>query len=117
MLPDRLRSAVAQARLLVAGEVEEIALVLPFPGDLVEVARGGADSVRVTPAAVLRPVLLAGASAFVLMHNHPRGGPPNAADHAVTRRLVAANAVVGVRLQAHLVLAPDQEWDCLGSYG
>ncbi|MGI8536930.1 MAG: JAB domain-containing protein [Mycobacteriales bacterium] len=56
------------------------------------------------PADVLGPVLRQGWDAFVLVHTHPCGGPASAADHAVTRRLVAACAVVGVRLETHLVL-------------
>lgn len=48
-----------------------------------------------------------------LLHTHPDGGPPSAADRAVTRRLVAAGAVIGLCLQAHLVVGPDEVWDCL----
>lgn len=55
------------------------------------------------------------APVVVLVHTHPGGGPPSADDHAVTRRLVAASAVCGVRLAAHLVLAPEGQWDCLAA--
>lgn len=96
---------------------DEVALVLVQPGPLVEVARGEPGRVQLLPSDVLRPVLLAGASAYTLLHTHPHGGPPSPADHAVTRRLVAAGSMVGVRLSAHLVVSPEHVWDCLVSSG
>lgn len=74
-------------------------------------------SCRVLPSDVLRRVLGAGWSRFVLVHTHPRGGPPGPADHAVTRRLVAACQVVGVELDAHLLLAPEGTYVVSGSRG
>ncbi len=104
---DGLRGMLADPR--------ETVVVVPAGAAPVVVARGAADRVRVTPGQVLRPVLLAGASCYLLAHTHPGGGPPSADDHAVTRRLVAASAVCGVRLSAHLVLAPEGQWDCLAA--
>lgn len=109
-------AALTHARDLL-GCGREVALVLVQPGPLVEVARGEADRLRLVPADVLRPVLLAGATSYVLLHTHPAGGPPTAADVAVTRRLVAAGTVLGVRLSAHVVVAPEQTWDCLTPSG
>jgi DNA repair protein RadC len=46
------------------------------------------DSVMVHPREVFRGALIAGASAIVLMHNHPSGEPqPSEADVKVTRDL------------------------------
>lgn len=39
---------------------------------VVEVSRGGAHGCAITPADVLRPALVMGASAILLAHNHPR---------------------------------------------
>lgn len=94
--------------------VEQVAVVPAGQLPLV-VASGSARAVRVTPGQVLRPVLLAGASSYLLVHTHPHGGPPTASDLAVTRRLVAAGTVLGVRLTAHVVLAPEAHWDCLAA--
>lgn len=115
MLTDPVIALARAHDLLGCGR--EVALVLVQPGPLVEVARGDADRLRLVPADVLRPVLLAGATSYVLLHTHPAGGPPTAADVALTRRLVAAGAVLGVRLSAHLVVAAEQTWDCLTSSG
>lgn len=105
---------LSELRLLLA-EPAETVIVLPAGAGATVVARGGSRSVRVTPLQVLRPVLLAGASSFVLVHTHPEGGPPSPDDLAVTRRLVAASMIVGVTLSAHLVLAPEGTWDCLAA--
>jgi DNA repair protein RadC len=105
---------LAELRLLLDESVETV-VVVPFGADATVVARGDSRSVRVTPLQVLRPVVLAGASSFVLVHTHPEGGPPSPDDLAVTRRLVAASAIVGVTLVAHLVLAPEGTWDCLAA--
>ena len=54
---------------------------------------------------VLRSVLLAGAQAFVLLHNHPSGDPaPSAADVAITRSIRAAAEVVDVRFHDHVIV-------------
>lgn len=104
---------LTQLRRLLDDPAEAV-VVLPSIGASSVVARGSEASVRVTPSQVLRPVLTAGAASYVLVHTHPKGGPPTESDLAVTRRLVAASVVVGVRLTAHIVLAPEGEWDCLG---
>lgn len=97
------------------GSGYETVAVVPAGGPPVVVATGAADRVQVSPGQVLRPVLLSGATSYVLVHTHPDGGPPSAEDHAVTRRLVAASVLLGVRLSAHLVLAPEGQWDCLAA--
>lgn len=111
MLPEEVLVAVR----LTLHRGDETVVVVPDGCPAVEVAVGGPRQVTVTPSQVLRPVLLAGASAYVLVHTHPCGGPPSPHDVAVTRRLVAASVVVGVRLRAHLVIAPDGQWDCLAA--
>lgn len=111
MLPD---ATLSDLRTLLDDERETV-VVLPDTGPWAIVARGGPSSVRVTPALVLRPVLSVGACSYTLVHTHPAGGPPTSSDLAVTRRLVAASAVMGVRLTSHLVLAPEGRWECLAA--
>jgi hypothetical protein len=70
------------------------------------VARGGVNQVTVTARDVLRPIVLLGASAAIVAHNHPSGDPsPSEADRVLTARLGAASALVGVPLVDHLVVA------------
>lgn len=71
-----------------------------------QVARGGRHGAAVTAADVLRPVIRAAASAFMLVHNHPSGDPtPSADDVQMTKALRDAGLVVGVPLLDHIVVA------------
>ena len=70
------------------------------------ISQGGVHGAAVTPADVLRPAIVASASAYILCHNHPSGDPtPSADDMTLTRAIVAASAVVGVTFLDHLVIA------------
>lgn len=72
----------------------------------VKVAQGGLDACAAKPADVLRPVIISGASAFVLGHNHPSGDPtPSRADIEMTGHIAEASAILGVTLADHLVIA------------
>lgn len=54
---------------------------------------------------VLRPVLVAGAKRFVLMHNHPSGDSrPSSADITVTQKLVKACEVMDLKLYDHVII-------------
>ncbi len=70
------------------------------------VARGGLHGMAVRPADPLRLALRAGASSFVLVHNHPSGDPsPSEEDVRFTFQIAAAAAVVGMPLLDHVVVA------------
>ena len=72
----------------------------------VEVARGGRHGMVLTAADVLRPMIRAGAAAFILTHNHPSGCPePSPDDIQMTTVLEAAADIVGVPLLDHVVVA------------
>lgn len=100
-----------------AGLSREIVAVVPvragrfLPATLI--GAGESDKVNLDPGDALRPVLHAHAGSYVLLHTHLVEAGPSAADHAVTRRLVAASAIVGVEMLAHLVLTPTLVYDCL----
>lgn len=70
---------------------------------VVEVSRGGAHGCAITPADVLRPALVMGASAILLAHNHPSEDPtPSPEDRRMTLDLMRACDVVGLTLHDHL---------------
>ena len=70
------------------------------------VAKGGLHGLSVAPRDPLRAVLREGASAFVLVHNHPSGDPtPSKEDVAFTATLSAAADVVMTPLLDHVVVA------------
>jgi DNA repair protein RadC len=69
------------------------------------VSRGTVDASLVHPREVFRPALLEGATAVVLVHNHPSGDPsPSAADRETTRILRRAGHHLGIEVLDHVVI-------------
>ncbi|HTQ03271.1 MAG TPA: JAB domain-containing protein, partial [Polyangiaceae bacterium] len=70
------------------------------------IAQGGLHGCALLTRDVLGPALRDGASAIVLIHNHPSGDPtPSAEDIAMTRSIRVAAELVGVPLIDHVVVA------------
>jgi len=70
---------------------------------------GSRDASLVHPREVFREAVLAAASGVIAFHNHPSGDvTPSEEDLALTRRLVAAGAVMGIDLVDHLILADNR---------
>jgi DNA repair protein RadC len=68
-------------------------------------AVGTLNSSIVEPRDVFREAAIGGAAAIVVFHNHPSGDPtPSPDDVALTRRLVAAGALLGIDVVDHLIL-------------
>ncbi len=66
---------------------------------------GTLNSSIVEPREVFREAAIGGATAIVIFHNHPSGDPtPSPEDVTLTRRLVAAGALIGIDVVDHLVL-------------
>ena len=71
-----------------------------------EVSVGTLNASLVHPREVFREAIRRAAAGLVLVHNHPSGDPePSAEDRAVTRRLVVAGRLVGIRVVDHVVVA------------
>lgn len=70
------------------------------------VAQGGLHGCALTPRDVLMPAIRDGASAIVLVHNHPSGEPgPSSQDVEMTRAIAVASDLVGVPLLDHVIVA------------
>jgi DNA repair protein RadC len=70
-----------------------------------EVSVGTATASLVHPREIFKPVILANACGFILIHNHPSGDPnPSQEDRDITNRLKEAAALMGVPLLDHIVL-------------
>jgi DNA repair protein RadC len=68
-------------------------------------ARGTVDQAPVYPREVARRALELGASAAILVHNHPSGDPtPSRSDIEMTREVAAALRSIGVALHDHVVI-------------
>ena len=67
--------------------------------------RGTVDHTPVYTREVVKRALELGASAMILVHNHPSGDPtPSKADIAVTKDIVKAAAPLGVTVHDHLII-------------
>lgn len=70
------------------------------------VSKGGIEAAEFDPRVVLQLVMLAGAPALIVVHNHPSGDPqPSRDDMLVTQRLREACKLVGLRLLDHVIIA------------
>ena len=72
--------------------------------------RGTVDHTPVYPREVVKRALELGASALILVHNHPSGDPtPSRADIEMTNQIVAAAKPLGIRIHDHLVIGHKTE--------
>jgi DNA repair protein RadC len=68
--------------------------------------RGTVDHTPVYAREVVKRALELGASALILVHNHPSGDPtPSRADIAMTREVVAAAKALNIAVHDHLVVS------------
>jgi DNA repair protein RadC len=69
------------------------------------VSEGSLTQSIVHPREVFLPAVRESAGAVVLVHNHPSGDPsPSDEDVAVTRRLVHASELLGIRVLDHVIV-------------
>ena len=66
---------------------------------------GTVDHPPVYPREVVKRALELGASAIILVHNHPSGDPtPSRADIDMTREIVKAASPLGIAIHDHIVV-------------
>jgi len=74
-----------------------------------EIGRGGLTFCPVSPADVFRFLLLAGTPAAIFVHNHPSQDPtPSQEDVELTKRLVEASKILGIKVVDHVVVCEDR---------
>ena len=72
---------------------------------VVRITRGTLDASLVQPREVFRPAIADAASSILLIHNHPSGDPtPSREDRAVTEKLKAVGAIIGISVLDHIVV-------------
>ena len=69
------------------------------------ISLGTVNSALVHPREAFRALIQSGASATILAHNHPSGDPaPSAEDIKITRQLVSAGEIMGIKVLDHVVI-------------
>ena len=69
------------------------------------VGDGSIDEAAIHPREVIRKALDIGASALILVHNHPSGDPsPSRADIQITQRIAEAGRLLGIVVHDHVII-------------
>lgn len=69
------------------------------------VGDGSIDEAAIHPREVIRKAFDIGATALILVHNHPSGNPePSRADIAITNRIAEAGRLLGVTVHDHVIV-------------
>ena len=72
-------------------------------------SRGTVDHTPLYPREVVKRALELGASALIMVHNHPSGDPtPSQADVDMTRQVVAALAQVNITVHDHIIVGKNR---------
>jgi DNA repair protein RadC len=93
-----------------AGLRHEVVLGLALDGrnhliEELELASGGRHGAALTPSDVFRPLVRVGASALIMIHNHPSGDPsPSPEDVHLTHAIASIGDLLGIPLLDHVVI-------------
>lgn len=69
------------------------------------VGDGSIDEAAIHPREIIRQALDIGASALILVHNHPSGNPePSRADIQITNRIAEAGRLLGIVVHDHIII-------------
>ena len=69
------------------------------------VGDGSIDEAAIHPREVIRRALDLGATALILVHNHPSGSPqPSRADIQITGRIAEAGRLLGITVHDHVII-------------
>lgn len=72
------------------------------------VGDGSIDEAAIHPREVIRKGLDIGATALILVHNHPSGNPePSRADIQITNRIAEAGRLLGIVVHDHVIIGRD----------
>lgn len=67
---------------------------------------GTANSTQVHPRELFQAAILSGSISLIVAHNHPSGSlSPSEEDRQITKRLVSAGDLLGIRVLDHLILS------------
>lgn len=68
-------------------------------------SEGSVDEAAVHPREIIRKAMDLGATALILVHNHPSGSPePSRADIQITNRIAEAGRLLGIAVHDHIII-------------
>lgn len=74
-----------------------------------EISIGNLNSSIVHPREVFNVAIKRSANSIILLHNHPSGDPtPSKEDVNITRRLIEAGRIIGIRVLDHIIIGEDK---------
>lgn len=75
------------------------------------VSIGTLNASTVHPREIFKVAILANSAAIILAHNHPSGDPaPSVEDIEVTKRLVEAGEILGIRVLDHVIVGEQDRY-------
>jgi DNA repair protein RadC len=107
---------VYEAFLDLQHEIKEHFIALHLDGKnrilcMDRVSIGSLNQSIVHPRELFKTAVLSSAAAIILIHNHPTGDPtPSQEDISITRRLVEAGELLGIRVLEHIVIGSHGEY-------
>jgi len=73
-----------------------------------QVSDGTLDEAAIHPREVVKKALELGASALILVHNHPSGSPePSRADIQITNKIAEAGRLLGIVVHDHVIIGKE----------
>lgn len=79
------------------------------PVGIFQISHGCVNGSVCNPREILIRMLLAGASTFALIHNHPSGDPtPSTLDVNATRKVIEASNLIGVEMVDHIIVGQNK---------
>lgn len=70
------------------------------------VSIGAVSFAHVHPREVLKPAILASATAIIMAHNHPSEDvSPSREDESITARIIKAAHIIGIKVHEHLIIS------------
>jgi DNA repair protein RadC len=113
---DNPEAVLRYLRAEIGGEKAEhfMLLCLDAAGRLIateHLSKGTVNMAHVYPREVFKTALLKGASALILIHNHPSGSiTPSSHDEKLTRALTELGEGLGVPVHDHIIVTRDQAY-------
>lgn len=76
--------------------------------DIVEISSGTLNCCVVHPRDVFKVAIRRNSNSILVCHNHPSGNPtPSAEDINITKRLIQAGEIIGIKVLDHIVIGKD----------